>query len=52
MYANGYGRVICMGPPIPTGHDNAYRAYAGKTAYYMSKARFPYTGPHTTAIAW
>ena len=33
MFRGGYGRVVCMGPPLPT----SYRAYAGKTAYYMSK---------------
>ena len=32
--SNGrYGRVICMGPPLP----KTYKSYAGKTAYYMSK---------------
>ena len=33
MLSKGWGRVVCMGPPIPSG----FRAYAGKTAYYMSK---------------
>ena len=33
MLASGFGRVITMSPPIVTD----MRAYAGKTAYYMSK---------------
>ena len=33
MARNRFGRVVCMGPPIPA----SYRSYAGKTAYYMSK---------------
>lgn len=33
MIANGYGRVITMSPPIVSNH----RAFAGKTAYYISK---------------
>jgi citronellol/citronellal dehydrogenase len=33
MARNRFGRVVCMGPPIPA----SYRHYAGKTAYYMSK---------------
>ena len=37
MRAQNFGRVICMGPPIPRGGKEGYRAYAGKTAYYMSK---------------
>ena len=37
MRAQNFGRVICMGPPIPRGGREGYRAYAGKTAYYMSK---------------
>ena len=33
MKRGGYGRVISMGPPLPT----SYREYETKTAYYMSK---------------
>uniref|UniRef100_A0A6U3HYW6 Uncharacterized protein n=1 Tax=Mantoniella antarctica TaxID=81844 RepID=A0A6U3HYW6_9CHLO len=33
MRAGNWGRVVCMGPPLPP----TYKAYAGKTAYYMSK---------------
>uniref|UniRef100_A0A7S1FU39 Uncharacterized protein n=1 Tax=Corethron hystrix TaxID=216773 RepID=A0A7S1FU39_9STRA len=33
MKKNGFGRVICMSPPIATD----YRAYRGITAYHMSK---------------
>ena len=31
MRTRGWGRVVCMGPPLPA----SYKAYAGKTAYYM-----------------
>jgi len=34
MRTRGWGRVVCMGPPLPT----SYKAYAGKTAYYMVSA--------------
>lgn len=33
MKKNGFGRVVTMGPPLPT----SYTEYSGKTAYYMSK---------------
>ena len=33
MRKRGWGRVICMGPPLPKTHEQ----YANKTAYYMSK---------------
>ena len=33
MRRNGWGRVICMGPPLP----KTFEQYKNKTAYFMSK---------------